>query len=800
MKDRSRVCFVTGLLLTVASVALAQPLDVDGNGEVDPFTDVVYVARFLFGLPPVPPSFRTNDPNIPSDEFISEHIEMLAGTPMPTRTFTPVNTSTRTPSSTSTPVPTNTPPTTGTLTRTFTPMQSLTSSPTVPATSTRTDSPAPTATRTLTRTQTSAITRTPSPTPQLDQLDVIEAAAELSVTNPGAVQAIDFGCAAANCSRRIPTPAFRLAAKNRAAGGGAQLPGLQNCSNGGSRNTVCDAGAQTVTYINCVELTASGHTMRRHGTTRLSAANRDFCEDQMVRPGVDRVRVELLDYFQVEYDGATRVAEVTANLTDAFDPTRDGCAGAEGTQQISGSIEFFCEVTAESLDCPQAGVDLALVAHDLTLKRRAGGSPCELGLTLTGQLDLENRESGAQFSEDFMDFLLTEAELAGGATRIKQDGGISIDCLGALIFTTKITNEAEQSGAMVFPSDAACPVEGVLEVRRAPLVAEGGSGAGQVAGSGAQVAMELRHDLFRSANGKVYQVLQNIDSNSSFGAEAVQITTLVGSEAGSVGACENAAGATSDPQAVAAAESGRAFPPSSVYKSQLIAFVSQQPCFNRNANNLDGRLCIGSGCIVGTCICPIGASCTSYTIGGDDSVANIQESISAPITGEIAGVPAAHLVESLPSLADPCSGFGSRSGSDGETTPTPVMGRSTYRFGEGDPTTETRQCELAPSDGFRLGRGVAIAFAYDTPLTALFNAGFGGFPVDENRMNLINCNKDQPTQVLHLGVADLQSVPAPLITFLPDGRVQFDYDGDGNADRVTSAQEQCRVDALAQCQ
>ena len=45
--------------------------DVDGSGPpADPATDVVYLARWLLGLPPVPASFRALDPNIPADPAI----------------------------------------------------------------------------------------------------------------------------------------------------------------------------------------------------------------------------------------------------------------------------------------------------------------------------------------------------------------------------------------------------------------------------------------------------------------------------------------------------------------------------------------------------------------------------------------------------------------------------------------------------------------------------------------------------------------------------------------------------------
>ncbi len=68
--------------------AIRAALDVDNNGVVDVATDIVYTARTLLGLPPVPASFRAVDPNIPSDPLIAANIDALAGiptaTPMPT--------------------------------------------------------------------------------------------------------------------------------------------------------------------------------------------------------------------------------------------------------------------------------------------------------------------------------------------------------------------------------------------------------------------------------------------------------------------------------------------------------------------------------------------------------------------------------------------------------------------------------------------------------------------------------------------------------------------------------------------
>src|SRR5262249_34950054 len=121
----------------------------------------------------------------------------------------------------------------------------------------------------------------------------------------------------------------------------------------------------------------------------------------------------------------------------------------------------------------------------------------------------------------------------------------------------------------------------------------------------------FRERLFRAANGQVYQVLQNAGSDKAFGADAIQITTVVAASADSVAQCANAAGAVSVPQAVVGAE-GQAFPPASVFKSSLIADATAA-CFNRNASGGDGQVCIGPACTQ-DCACPGGAACQTFTI------------------------------------------------------------------------------------------------------------------------------------------------------------------------------------------
>ena len=57
--------------------AVGSSWDVDTNGTVDVATDVVYIARHLLGLVPVPPSWRLIDPTIPSNEEIATNIDAL---------------------------------------------------------------------------------------------------------------------------------------------------------------------------------------------------------------------------------------------------------------------------------------------------------------------------------------------------------------------------------------------------------------------------------------------------------------------------------------------------------------------------------------------------------------------------------------------------------------------------------------------------------------------------------------------------------------------------------------------------
>ncbi len=73
------VMFLTGV--RSAGAGSTCPLDVDNSGPPpDVATDVVYVARTLLNLPPVPASFRVLDSSIPADSVVAANVAALCPT------------------------------------------------------------------------------------------------------------------------------------------------------------------------------------------------------------------------------------------------------------------------------------------------------------------------------------------------------------------------------------------------------------------------------------------------------------------------------------------------------------------------------------------------------------------------------------------------------------------------------------------------------------------------------------------------------------------------------------------------
>ena len=453
------------------------------------------------------------------------------------------------------------------------------------------------------------------------------------------------------------------------------------------------------------------------------------------------------------------------------------------------------------MPCPRGNTNLSTSASQVQIQRSSGGFPCELGVTVTGELGVDDRSTGfdgracrTRFSQRLDGFFLAEAPLKDGSATVRQDGKLSVDALGDLLFATREDqgpgaptpnpSSGSQPATYQLPAGQNCPIggTGVVQVRRPPL-RTGNAPLQARAAAAATPAMEFRQRLQRATNGQVYQIVQNVNDLSNFGSEAIQITTLVASEDGGVGECAFTAGATVFPQAVAAVEPGKAFPLDRIRKSQIIPFADE-PFFNRNGAAGNGLVCVGPGC-AGGASCQNPATCRTFTIG--DGLP-----IDAATAGPDGGIPAANLLPALPTFENTigCTGF---------------EGLTTYRFGLDGPTVEKRQCTtLEPppqGDGFRLHNGESVIFAYNASFASLFNAAVAGFPIDVDGSDIIGCGPGG-NQVLHLGVSELDSVEPPVVRFAQSGnQPQVILDFLGNNTQVQTITGGCSgFSALSECE
>jgi hypothetical protein len=270
----------------------------------------------------------------------------------------------------------------------------------------------------------------------------------------------------------------------------------------------------------------------------------------------------------------------------------------------------------------------------------------------------------------------------------------------------------------------------------------------------------------------VYQVLQNAGADAEEGAESVRITTLVGST-GAASACESSAGGGLDATAIAAAAVAP-FELGAVRKSALIHDATL-PCFNGNAEDGAGSVCIGPDC-GSDCACDAGDRCVAFTLGAGTTIAQATED-----------VPAAELADLRDPGAGPCGGFA-------------------YAFGTAEPTTRAPECAAEQAaEGFALPvvasqfaggtDGSTIVFAYDAPLLSDFRASHAGFSIDLDGKNRVGCTGSN--KLLGLGIADTDRTPPPRIGFTSDGGVTFDFDG--RDDLLNGLVETCRFPALAAC-
>lgn len=725
-----------------AELSMCPDLDADDTGSVEIDELVDAVAKATGGCPATP----TADPTV---------------TPTPAPTSTPTNSPTSTPTGTTTPSPsiTPTPSATPTASTTATTLPTDTFTPTFTGTSTRT----PTPTVTSTSTPTSTPTETPVPTEPVDTVPR-GGFRQVQVSTQGATRltllSLDW--------LRLWDQAGELALPEGDPAGPCAAAVTTSCEVSGGEST------QLVEYSECRAQTASGHQVERSGRVVLKVSNDEFCTGGGVGPN-DDVTLELIGYQQSERTaGGDPLARVSADLRLVRHGLgAGGCLGPDVEERSTGTVHLQCLPEAESIDCPERGADVGLDARGLERVVRSTGALCRRTTSVTGQWAVTNSATGESFPQSFDGFSVVEQDAPGGSsTAVTVSGNFAANCLGSVRI---------QPSTLIETAGDACPSSGRIDLVRPGSEPEGsanqaGLGNRTHVGNGPAPGPTpdgegFEQRLLRAANGQVYQVLQFEAGPGENGAEAVQVTTLVGSLGGSVPGCFNTVG-DEIPTAVTGVQPGRAFDAQAVFKSPVLAHVDQL-CFNPNAMDGNGALCVGLECAV-DCRCTAGASCATFTLGEEGTE-------RTPITVTGGGIGAAQIV-SLEAPFSPCGDF---------------AGREAYAFG-GTPTTEQALCGNAPSDGFMLPHGSTVVFAYETQALELFNAGAAGLLIDEGGTGGAGC--ESFPAVLSPGQVVINTAFAPRAEF-DDGNLLFRYDDDPADDAAApdASVDGCEISVLIQC-
>ncbi len=141
--------------------------------------------------------------------------------------------------------------------------------------------------------------------------------------------------------------------------------------------------------------------------------------------------------------------QFTGNLTTSFTPTTQGCAQSNGGQTIDGSLNLQAEGGA---------INLALVAHQMTVQLTSSGSPCTTQLNAGGAMDVTDQAGPRRFSESFTGLQATFVGAEAGVTSGTLDGTVVNTCLGTVQFST--------DSAMQFPAASECPTDGTVGLAR----------------------------------------------------------------------------------------------------------------------------------------------------------------------------------------------------------------------------------------------------------------------------------------------------------------------------------------------
>ena len=227
------------------------------------------------------------------------------------------------------------------------------------------------------------------------------------------------------------------------------------CPLGGTLTGTCTASGNSTT----INATLSDCAMAEPGTNNTVAASGGLVETVALAnacgvtlsPATTALTARFTNFSATVTDptGAVLERSTGGNFTMTWTPAGQGCAGANGTQVLDGSLHDETDAGA---------VNLTLAPHSLSLQVISSGTPCTQAVTATGGLDVNDQGAGRAFNAAFSGTRVTLVDQGGNAFAATLDGPLGTDCLGAVQFQTVTPLE--------FPGGSECPSGGTIGLTR----------------------------------------------------------------------------------------------------------------------------------------------------------------------------------------------------------------------------------------------------------------------------------------------------------------------------------------------
>lgn len=256
--------------------------------------------------------------------------------------------------------------------------------------------------------------------------------------------------------RVLETSGSELAGVGAADGDGDAAAVCGPCPMGGSRCLTCTedccSSTEGSSFSNCGILDhGDGNLLIANGAGSETVAVGGLCEGADIP---DDVKItNRFDHFSVAMqDGGRTIGHVNASFAITVDPRGYGCAGADRTESLDGSLD---------VQSSPDGIDTSARFHGLQVQYDSGGVPCTETVTADGGLEIVDRAQGRRFSEAFHGLQLTRLYQSSGTALVTIDGGVTVDCVGDVRFETQ--------SPMLIPSGERCPIGGRLAITRAGI-------------------------------------------------------------------------------------------------------------------------------------------------------------------------------------------------------------------------------------------------------------------------------------------------------------------------------------------